>query len=51
VGHTGGDTGVSCFLFFDPLTQVGKIFITNTELQGRTAAEFKAIWQLLDTLH
>jgi CubicO group peptidase (beta-lactamase class C family) len=49
-GHTGGDTGVSCFLFFDPLTQLGKVFITNTELQGRTANEFKAIWQLLDTL-
>jgi CubicO group peptidase (beta-lactamase class C family) len=50
VGHTGGDTGVSSFLFFDPVTQVGKVFITNTALQGRTAAEFKAIWQLLDTL-
>lgn len=50
VGHTGGDTGVSSFLFFDPVTQLGKIFITNTELQGRTAAEFKAIWELLDKL-
>ena len=51
VGHTGGDTGISSFLFFDPVTQVGKIFVTNTELQGRTAAEFKAIWQLLDRIH
>ena len=51
VGHTGGDTGISSFLFFDPATQVGKIFVTNTELQGRTAAEFKAIWQLLDKVH
>jgi CubicO group peptidase (beta-lactamase class C family) len=50
VGHTGGDTGVTSFLFFDPVTQIGKIFITNTELQGRTAAEFKAIWQLLDKI-
>lgn len=48
VGHTGGDTGLSCFLFFNPVTQVGKIFVTNTELQARTAEQFKAIWQLLD---
>lgn len=50
VGHTGGDTGLSSFLFFDPITRVGKIFITNTELQGRTAAEFKVIWQALDVI-
>lgn len=51
VGHTGGDTGISSFLFFDPITQVGKIFVTNTELHDCTAAEFKAIWQLLDKIH
>ena len=48
VGHTGGDTGLSSFLFFDPKTRVGKIFITNTELDKVTAPQFKAIWQLLD---
>ncbi|RZK28764.1 MAG: class A beta-lactamase-related serine hydrolase [Hymenobacter sp.] len=51
VGHTGGDTGLSSLLFFDPVTRVGKIFVTNTELQGRTATEFKAIWQALDKIH
>lgn len=51
VGHTGGDTGSSSFLFFDPTTQVGKIFVTNTDLHERTATEFKAIWQLLDKIH
>jgi CubicO group peptidase (beta-lactamase class C family) len=50
VGHTGGDTGLSSFLFFDPVTRVGKIFVTNTELHSRTAAEFKAIWQALDVI-
>ena len=50
VGHTGGDTGLSSFLFFDPVTRVGKIFVTNTELQGRTAAEFKTIWRALDAI-
>ncbi len=48
VGHTGGDTGLSSFLFFDPKTRVGKIFVTNTELGPATAPQFKAIWQLLD---
>jgi CubicO group peptidase (beta-lactamase class C family) len=48
VGHTGGDAGLSSFLFFDPKTGVGKIFVTNTELGAATAPQFKAIWQLLD---
>lgn len=48
VGHTGGDAGLSSFLFFDPKTRVGKIFLTNTELGEVTAPQFKAIWQLLD---
>ncbi len=51
IGHTGGDAGLSSFLFFDPVTRIGKIFVTNTELQGRTAAEFKAIWQAMDGIH
>jgi CubicO group peptidase (beta-lactamase class C family) len=48
VGHTGGDAGISTFLFLDPVTNVGKIFITNTELRDDTARQFKAIWQQLD---
>ena len=48
VGHTGGDAGLSSFLFFDPKTRVGKIFVTNTELGAATAPQFKAIWKLLD---
>ena len=51
VGHSGGDTGISSFLFFDPKTRIGKVFVTNTELQKGTAAEFRAIWQLLDKIH
>ncbi len=50
VGHTGGDSGLSTFLFFDPATRVGKIFVTNTEVHDapRSLAQFKAIWKLLD---
>lgn len=48
IGHTGGDAGISAFLFLDPVTKVGKLLITNTELRGTTAQQFKAIWQQLD---
>ena len=50
VGHTGGDAGLTSFLFFDPVTRVGKIFVTNTEVHDspRSLAQFVAIWKLLD---
>ncbi|OUJ67417.1 serine hydrolase domain-containing protein [Hymenobacter crusticola] len=53
VGHTGGDTGLTSFLFFDPVTRVGKIFVTNTELQKgpQSLDQFVAIWKLLDQVH
>lgn len=50
VGHTGGDTGLSTFMFYDPRTGLGKVFVTNCEVhQGeRSKARFAAIWKLLD---
>ncbi|GAA3955679.1 serine hydrolase domain-containing protein [Hymenobacter algoricola] len=50
IGHTGGDAGLTTFLFFDPKTLTGKIFVTNTELHSspRSLAQFQAIWKLLD---
>ncbi|MBF9237867.1 beta-lactamase family protein [Hymenobacter sp. BT683] len=53
VGHTGGDAGLTSFLFFDPVTRVGKILVTNTEVQPgpRSLKQFKAIWKLLDQVH
>lgn len=50
VGHTGGDAGLTSFLFFDPVTRIGKIFLTNTEIHDspRSLAQFIAIWQVLD---
>ena len=32
-GHTGGDTGVSTFMFFEPETNIGVIILTNGENQ------------------
>jgi CubicO group peptidase (beta-lactamase class C family) len=53
VGHTGGDTGIATFMFFDPVTRVGKIVVMNTEVRDtpRSLPQFKLIWKLLDQVH
>jgi CubicO group peptidase (beta-lactamase class C family) len=58
IGHTGGDLGATAFLFFDPKTNIGKIFIANTEVDSPEQAEpdeemvkqFVEIWKTLDNL-
>ena len=52
IGHTGSDYGVSAFVFFDPKTSIGKIFLTNTDIQEnpRLAIQFAQIWKTLDEL-
>jgi CubicO group peptidase (beta-lactamase class C family) len=32
IGHSGGDPGVTTFMFFDPETHMGRILIVNTEM-------------------
>ncbi|NNG09205.1 MAG: beta-lactamase family protein [Arenibacter sp.] len=32
IGHSGGDPGVTTYMFFDPETHLGRILIVNTEL-------------------
>ena len=50
IGHTGSDYGVSAFMFFNPQTNVGKIFLTNIDIQEnpKLATEFAQIWKMLD---
>lgn len=36
VGHTGGDPGISTFMFFDPKSQLGHIIMVNTALTGES---------------
>lgn len=52
IGHTGSDYGVSAFLFFDPKTNSGKIFVTNTDIQESPALakQFAQIWRTLDDI-
>ncbi|MCR5887364.1 beta-lactamase family protein [Hymenobacter sp. J193] len=52
IGHTGSDPGASSFMFYNPQTGIGKVFITNVALDENEVLtkQFSAIWQLLDTL-
>ncbi len=36
IGHTGGDPGISTFMFFDPETGLGHIVMMNTSLSGES---------------
>ncbi|MEO1484403.1 MAG: serine hydrolase domain-containing protein [Bacteroidota bacterium] len=47
IGHTGGDPGVSTFMFFNPETKIGKLLFINTDLNAETVDQFFAIWDTL----
>ena len=47
IGHTGSDPGVSAFLFFDPVTGNGRIFMANEDLTPKNVARFRVIWDNL----
>lgn len=47
-GHTGGDAGVTVYMFFSPSTGIGKIFISNTEIEKKPLiGQLQAIWNSL----
>jgi CubicO group peptidase (beta-lactamase class C family) len=48
IGHTGGDPGVSTFMFFNPKTKLGRILIVNTDLEEEGWQQFIDIWNKLD---
>ena len=47
IGHTGGDPGVSSFMFFNPKTKVGRILVVNTDFGNEGDQQFNAIWNKL----
>lgn len=47
IGHTGGDPGVSTFMFFNPKTKIGRLLFVNTDLDEKGAKQFYAIWNKL----
>ena len=48
IGHTGGDPGVSTFMFFNPKIKLGRILIVNTDLEEEGWQQFIDIWNKLD---
>jgi len=47
VGHTGGNPGVSTYMFFSPKSKLGRIVIINTDIGEKGFEEFVAIWNVL----
>ena len=49
MGHTGSDDGVTVFLFLDPATRVGRLFMTNIDISTDPALPplAAALWQAL----
>ena len=48
IGHSGGDPGISTFMFFDPKLELGHIIMLNTALTGESIEKqlipiFKAV--------
>ena len=48
IGHTGGDPGVSTFMFFDPEENIGWMLFINTDLNSQEDVDqLFAIWDAL----
>lgn len=49
IGHTGGDPGISAFLFFDPKTNIGQYMAINTSIINQEGVQqFFSIWGAMD---
>ncbi|MGA9271651.1 MAG: serine hydrolase, partial [Lutimonas sp.] len=48
IGHTGGDPGVSTFMFFNEDSLTGQIVFLNTSLNEKSFESFVKIWQALE---
>jgi CubicO group peptidase (beta-lactamase class C family) len=49
IGHTGGDPGVSSFMFFNTNNKIGRILIINTDLiNDQGVQQFFSIWNKLE---
>ncbi len=48
IGHTGGDPGVSSFMFFDEEKKIGRYLVINTDLNNQEGVDaFFGIWEAL----
>ncbi|MFK7935885.1 MAG: serine hydrolase, partial [Saprospiraceae bacterium] len=48
IGHSGGDPGITSFMFFDPKTNMGRTLVINSDLHDDDGIkEYFEIWQAL----
>lgn len=47
IGHTGGDPGVTTFMYFNPETGVGCILLSNTSLEKNNQQDIVEVWKAL----
>jgi CubicO group peptidase (beta-lactamase class C family) len=47
IGHTGGDPGVICLLFFDSKSGIGRVLLMNTSTEKAGQAVMYKIWDTL----
>jgi len=47
IGHSGGDPGVSTYMFFDPKTKSGSILLVNTDFESEGVKQYKMILNCL----
>lgn len=47
IGHTGSDPGLCAFMFFEPGSMKGKVFMANEDLIPQNLDAFRAIWENL----
>lgn len=49
IGHTGGDPGVSTFMFFDEAKKIGSMMMINTDIYNEKGyQQFLSIWKKLE---
>ena len=49
IGHSGGDPGVSTYMFFNPQSGIGRILFVNTVLDNIGAEQYRLILRNLDS--
>ena len=47
IGHSGGDPGVSTYMFFNPETNIGRILLVNTDLGNEDVKQYNSILKKL----
>lgn len=50
IGHSGGDPGVSTYMFFNPKTKIGRILLVNTVLNEEGNKQYDSILKKIESI-